>query len=672
MKLLLSWLKEHVDFTVDADELAAALTEVGLAVDGIERREADAILDIDVTTNRVDCMNVRGVAREVSVICGVPLKPLETALVETGSPASEALKVTIEAPELCPRFCARVLDVRMAPSPPWLRERLEAVGVRPISNVVDLTNYVMLELGQPSHAFDLERVPGAELRVRWASEGEKLTTLDGVERTLTGRVGVVASPSQALALAGIMGGASSEVGDDTRLVALEAAYWDPLATRRSARSLGMHTEASHRFERGADPEGPVAATARLGHLLHKLGAGSVRPGLIDVHPAPRPRTSAPLRSSRARLVLGVEVPDARTYAILSGLGFGVGSQSVEVPSWRGDVTREIDLIEEVGRHFGVNRVPSTVPPSRRPGVLRPAQLAERRMRDVLVGAGLAEVVGYSFVSRLLDGNVGVRLANPLAEDQAVLRSSLVQPGLFEALQGNLSHGRRDVAIFELGRVFAPRPGLPHEQPRLALLLAGGARARHWSQTPRPYDFFDARGLLELVAAALGWEELTFRSDVSLPSFLHPGRAAEVQHRGAAIGWLGAVHPEFAQASELRDETLVAELGLDGLIEEAPKAERFQPLPRQPGISRDVSVLCERGMLARDIESWVREAAGPLLCEVVASDRYEGPPIPEGKLSLTLTLRYQDPERTLVSEEVQASVSDVVAALRARGAQIRGE
>jgi phenylalanyl-tRNA synthetase beta chain len=672
VKILLSWLKEHVDCAVDVGMLAAALTEVGLAVDGIEKRGADAILDIDVTTNRVDCMNVRGVAREVSVIYGVPLKPLETQLEEAGPPAAEALRVTIEAPDLCPRFCARVLDVRLGPSPSWLRERLEAVGVRPISNVVDLTNYVMMELGQPTHAFDLARVPGAELCVRWAREGERLKTLDGVERTLGACIGVVAGPSEALALAGLMGGASSEVGDATRVVALEAAYWDALSIRRAARSLGMHTEASHRFERGSDPEGPVAATARLGHLLKKIGAGSVRPGLIDVHPVPRPRAKAPLRSSRLRLVLGVNVPDAKTYAILSGLGFGVGSQSVEIPTWRGDVTREIDLIEEVGRHFGVNRVPSTLPPSRRPGLLRPAQLAERRVRDVLVGAGLAEVVGYSFVSKLLEGTEGVRLANPLAEDQAVLRTSLVQPGLFEALRGNLSQGRRDVRIFELGRVFQPRPGMPHESPRLAILLAGTARPRHWSEKPRPCDFFDVRGLVELLAGTLGWDGISFEPAASLPSFLHPGRAASIHHAGVAIGWLGVVLPEFAQASELRDETVIAELSLDELIENAPKAERFQALPRQPGVVRDVSVLCERGMLARDIEAWVSSAAGPLLREVVVSDRYEGPPLPEGKLSLTLTLRYQDPERTLVSEEVQASVTDVVRALRGRGAEIRGE
>ena len=349
MKLPVAWLKEHVDVPVEPRELADDLTLVGLAVDAVVGHGDDAVLELDITTNRVDAMNVRGVAREAAVIYGLPLKPLSTELRETGAPAAQALRVVIEAPELCPRFCARVLDVRMGPSPAWMRDRLEAVGVRPISNVVDLTNYVMMEIGHPSHAFDLARIPGGELHVRWAREEERLTTLDGVERRLTASMGVIAGPSGALSLAGIMGGASSEVSDETRVVALEAAYWNPLTIRRTARSLGMRTEASHRFERGADREATAVATARIAHLLQGIGAGSARPGLIDAHPAPQPLRSAVLRPSRQRTLLGVDVPDAKATAILTGLGFGIGAaesagRRVTIPSWRSDVSREADLI----------------------------------------------------------------------------------------------------------------------------------------------------------------------------------------------------------------------------------------------------------------------------------------------------------------------------------------
>ncbi len=669
MRILLSWLREHVEVTVPVETLAADLTEVGLAVDGIENIPGDAVLDIDVTTNRVDCMNVRGVAREVAVLYKTSLKPLDVTFAETGALASTALTVAIDAPDLCPRFCARVLDVKMGPSPPWLRERLEALGQRSISNIVDLTNYVMLELGQPTHAFDLAKIPGAALRVRWAREGESLQTLDGVERKLKASHGVVSGPEIGLALAGIMGGASSEIGDGTRTVALEAAYWDPLSIRRGARALGMHTEASHRFERGADPEGPVTALARFAHLLQKIGAGTTRPGLIDVHPAPRRTARLALRPERQRAVLGVDVPDAQRRQILAGLGFKGETPAIEVPSWRGDVSREIDLVEEVGRHYGINKIPSTLPPARRPGGLRPAQVLERRLRDVLVGAGLSEVVSYSFVSRADAG--AVRLSNPLADNQPVLRTSLVDPGLTDVLRLNLSHGRRDVRIFEIGRVYQVREGqLPREDSRLAFLLSG-TPARHWSEKARPADFFDGSGLVELLASAMGWSRPVFEKGNPEP-ILHSGRSAAVRTGGQQVGWVGALQPEFSKDLGLRQEAIVGELVLSELIAKAPAAERFATLPTQPGTSRDLSVVCDRGLPARDIESTVRGAAGRLLRDVMVSDRFEGGSLPAGKVSLTVTLRYQEKERTLTSEEVQESVSAVVTALKGRGAEIRGE
>ncbi|HEY7410038.1 MAG TPA: phenylalanine--tRNA ligase beta subunit-related protein, partial [Vicinamibacteria bacterium] len=308
MKIPLSWLKEFVEVTVEPRRLADDLTMVGLAVDGIETHGAETVLDLDITTNRVDAMNVCGVAREVSVLYGLPLRPPDTTLAEAGAPASQVLSVEIEAPDLCPRFCARVLDVRIAPSPAWLRDRLELVGVRPINNVVDLSNYAMMEMGHPSHAFDLARIPDHRIVVRWARAGETLRTLDGVDRALGPRLGVVAGPREPLALAGIMGGAQSEVTDDTRVVALEAAWWDPLAIRRAAKALGMHTEASHRFERGADiAMGPVGLD-RLAHLAVKIGAGRVHHGMVERRAGERPGRKLRLRPQRVSALLGVEVP----------------------------------------------------------------------------------------------------------------------------------------------------------------------------------------------------------------------------------------------------------------------------------------------------------------------------------------------------------------------------
>jgi phenylalanyl-tRNA synthetase beta chain len=679
VKVPLSWLREFVDVTVEPPRLGDDLTMVGLALEGLETDGEDAVLDIDVTTNRVDAMNVYGIAREVAVVYGVPLKPLDVSLVETGRPAGEVLRVEIEAADLCPRFCARVLDVRLGPSPAWMRDRLEAAGVRPINNVVDLTNYVMLEMGQPSHAFDLARIPSGRLHVRWAREGEKLTTLDGVDRAFTPRMGVVSGPESALALAGIMGGASSEVSDDTRTIALEAAYWDPLSIRRAAKALGMHTEASHRFERGADPEGTAAATARIGHLLRKIGGGSVRPGLIDRTPAPLLRRTASLRLARLDQLLGVAVPDNEARRILDGLGFepsasGGTTIDVRVPTWRGDVSREVDLVEEVGRHFGLARVPATLPPAREAGGLKPSQERERRVRSVLVAAGLTEVVNYSFVSSTLakaSPGEPLRLHNPLSADADVLRSGIVVPGLLTSLRTNLRQGRRDVALFEIGRVFAESgEPLPREERRLGLLLTGRIGSSHWSERGRPADFFDLKGIVETLFRRLGWDPPDLATG-GLPSLLHPGRAAVIVKDGP-IGYLGALHPDLRDAWELREETLVAELSLERLLEETPPVARFEPLARFPPVTRDLSVLGDEGLSAAALRALVRESAGELLREVTVVDRYAGVRIPPGKVSLTLTLRYQHPERTLTGEEVQASLERVTRALKTRGAEIRGE
>jgi phenylalanyl-tRNA synthetase beta chain len=678
VKVPLSWLKEFVDVRVEAARLGEDLTLRGLALEGLETDGADAVLDLDITTNRVDCMNVYGVAREVSVLYGVPLRPLDLSVTETGARAAQALEVVIEAPDLCPRFSARVLDVRLGPSPAWIRDRLEQVGVRPIHNVVDLTNYVMMEMGHPSHAFDLARIPGGQLIVRWAREGEHLTTLDGIERVLGPRHGVVAGREGALALAGVMGGASSEVSEATRTVALEAAYWDPLSIRRAARSLGMHTEASHRFERGADVEGTVAATARIAHLLAKIGAGSARPGLIDIHPGRRAPRQVALRPARTDAVLGTAVPDDRAVAILKGLGFEPGAASAEartftVPTWRGDVSREIDLIEEVGRHHGLDRIPATVPAAHGAEGLRPHQARERRVRDVLVAAGLTEVITHAFVSDALAAGSPPRVAvaNPLSEEQGVLRSSLVVPGLLSTLRTNLRQGRRDVALFEMGRVFLPREGAPAEEHRLGVLLAGQAGPAHWSARARAVDFFDLKGLFEVLADRLGLRPFALAAH-GLPELLHPGKGARLADDGGVAGWLGALHPDILRAWDVRGEVYAAELSLDPLLAARPAPARYRALARAPQVLRDLSVVCDRSLSAAELEGRVRAAGGDRLRSVRVVDRYEGPPVPAGKVSVTLTLAFQDPERTLTGDEVQAAVDRVVGDLRAAGAEIRGE
>jgi phenylalanyl-tRNA synthetase beta chain len=675
MKVPLGWLKEFVDVRAEPKKLAEDLTLAGLAVEGIEAHGAETVFELDITTNRVDCMNVFGVAREVSVLYGVPLRGPEVSLRESGRPAGECLEVAIASPALCPRFCARVLDVRIGPSPAWIRERLELLGVRPINNVVDLTNYVLMELGHPSHAFDLARVAGGQLLVRFAREGEKLTTLDGVARTLAPAIGVVAGTEGPLGLAGIMGGASSEVSEATTTIALEAAYWNPLTVRRAAKALSMHTEASHRFERGADPEAPPRALDRIAHLLAKIGAGSVRPGLVDVGKAP-PRRWVALRHERIRAVLGVAVPEERTGAILAGLGFSPGAPGTfTVPSFRGDVTREEDLIEEVARHYGLDKIPSELPPAREPGTLSPLLTGERAVRGFLVGAGLTEVTTLAFVSESEAGASGeplLALANPIAEDQGALRNSVVVPGLLGALRTNVRQGRRDVAIFEIGQVFRQKDRWPGEERRLGILLAGSARAGHWADdAPRAFDVFDVKGLLEGLSVRLDVRPFGFGKGPHLP-FLHPGRSAALLRDGRSFGHFGALHPDLHEAWEVRGDVVVAELDMGELFRDAPGPVRFEALGRFPVVHRDLSVVVDAALSASEVERTALLGAGELARSARIVDRYVGPPIPEGRVNLTVALRLQNPERTLTSEEVQASLGRAVEALKELGAEIRGE
>jgi phenylalanyl-tRNA synthetase beta chain len=681
MRVPLSWLREFVPVEAEPRRLADDLTAAGLAVDAVEETGGDTVLDLDVTTNRVDCMNVYGVAREVAALYGLGLRPIDTSVAAAGPPAAEALDVSIEAPDLCGRFSARLLDVKVGPSPSWLRDRLELVGIRSINNVVDLTNYVMVEMGQPSHAFDLARVPGGKLVVRWSREGERLTTLDGVERALPARVGVIAGQGgdPALAVAGVMGGASSEIGDETRVVALEAAWWDPLAVRRGARALAMHTEASHRFERGADVAAGPPALDRLAHLLARVGGGTVRPGLVERRGHDRPARTVRLRAARVSALLGAEVPRLHQVRTLESLGFLVSGSGPEaevlVPSWRLDVTREVDLAEEVGRHFGLGRVASALPPAGRPGTLRRSQRRERRIREVLAGVGFTEIVNYAFAAAAqMDGapETRVRLANPLTEEQDTLRTSLVVPGLLSTLRTNLRLGRRDVAVFELGRVFAREGGVPREERRLAVLLSGSTHPHHWSMKPRPFDLFDMKGVAELLFARLGEPPLEIDRQAGPPAFLHPGRAVGLRRDGRPVGYAGAVHPDVRGAWELKDEAVVLELLLEHLVEAAPRAARFAALDRFPAVQRDLSVVCDEATPAAEIDARVRGAAGERLRSVSLLDRYTGNQVAPGKVSLTVSLRFQDPERTLTGEEVQAAVDAVVRDLVAAGFEIRGE
>ena len=684
MKIPVSWVKDFVDLKVSAEQLADDLTSVGLACDGIEKFGDEAVLDLDITTNRVDAMNMHGVAREAATFYGLPLKPLDLTFPESGAPSGDSLRVAIEAPELCPRFAARVFDVRVGPSPSWMKDRLELAGQRSISNIVDLSNYVMLEMGQPTHAFDLHRLRGGLLKARMAKAGEVVKTLDDVERTLATTMGVVADAEGALAIAGIMGGASSEISGGTTTVALEAAYWNPLLIRRAAKVLGMHTDASHRFERGADPAGGPISIARFAHLANKGAMGTARPRLIQARGAEVQARRLTLNLGSVDARLGTNVPAVEAKTTLIRLGFEVTEPDpgaaahlgtarawdVVVPTWRGDCTREVDLIEEVARHHGLMKIARTVPASRRAAVLTPAQRTERQLKALLSGLGYREALHVNFVSSAkCDPSQGaiVKIANPLSVDQDALRTSLVMPGLLEALERNQRHGARDIQFFETGRTFAPSPEGPTETPRLALLISG-ATPRGWAGKARAIDFFDLKRTVEEILSRHSSTAFAFTRE-GVPPFLHPGRSVVIHLDGRACGYLGEVHPDTIAAFALKDRPVVAEIATDAL--NVREALAFTAFSRFPEVVRDLSILAPLNANAAEITALAREQAGAAARRVELIDRFEGAGVPAGQVSLTLSFVFQDEARTLSSEEVERSMDRVRASFSEKGYVVRG-
>ncbi|MCE2540645.1 MAG: phenylalanine--tRNA ligase subunit beta [Acidobacteria bacterium] len=692
MRILVSWLRELVPVTVSVDELAEALTAHGFEVSAVDpappipgrpARGEDAVLDLEITTNRPDCLSVAGIAREVSTIYGGAITWPALADTPTGD---DALPVTIEedALALCPRYAASVAEVRVAPSPAWMAARLEAAEVRPINNVVDVTNYVMLELGQPMHAFDLDRLAGGELRIRRARAGETVRTLDGVERQLAGDMLVIADGALPQAVAGVMGGADSEVGDRTARIAFESAWFDPVSVRRTSKRLALSTDASFRFERGADVEAPVQAMRRAQQLLTEIGGGTPRGPIVDRYPTPRHRATVTLRHARIGHVLGVEVEPGFVPATLERLGFGVDGEATEgggrprwrvtVPPHRGDVSREIDLIEEIARHHGYERFPSTFPALvRPPAPASGTRSRQRLLRRVLTAGGCSEAITYGFIEeaagRPFVGRADdlVRIANPLSEKFAVLRPSLI-PGLLDALIHNRRREHRDIRLFEIGRRFTSADG---ETAGFAVALTGASAPRHWSGGQRQTDLFDIIGLVDRVCDAFG---VTPAYEPVERDTLVRGRTAAVQAtlpdaaEPLQLGYVGQLAPAIAEARGLPadDEIYVAELDLPALTSGGSNPNRMvaAPLPRYPSIVRDLAVIVDAALPAGTVRDTIRSVAPETLLQVREFDLYQGKGIPDGHMSLAFRLTFRAADRTLTDVEVQQATNTIVDALKA--------
>jgi len=690
MRISLEWLREYVEVNIPTATLVQLLHGLGLPVEGIESHGDDTVLDIELTANRPDCMSVLGVAREVALALGRPLRMRKLKPVEHPPAAADRVAIEIADPEGCPRFTARVIDgVRVGPSPAWVQRRLEASGVRAIANVVDITNYVMLELGQPMHAFDYDRVDGHRLIVRRAKPGERLVTLDGVDRTMDPEMLVVADARRAVALAGIIGGGDTEIGPGTTRVLLEAAYWNPITIGRTARRLGLRTEASARFERGMDPAGPVPAQHRAAELLTEWCGGRVLRGIVDVSGRrPRPRTIR-FRAQRAAAVLGVQIPSARIVRTLRGLGCTVAGPrparpaargggrgtvlAVRPPSFRPDLGREEDLIEEVARIHGYDRIPPTMPRGMTlPATIEPVLRIDARVREILARLGLSEVMTLTLVSAEVAAEAGAPAAvlqNPLVADQSALRTSLM-PGLVSILASNAARRVEDVHVFELGRVFRPHGGAnsqgarPEERRSIGIGVMG--RWRTGWNVPLDVaaaDFYHVKGIVETLLRELGVGGWTVEPLAGPAPWWHPGRSALLCRGGSVAGRFGELHPDLHAAHRLPHRAYLAEVDLESLLSAAVLVKPAPELPRYPSIERDVAAVVPDQLPVARVEATIRAAAGPLLEALDLFDVYSGPPVPPHHRNVAYRLRLRAPDRTLAADEAEEIMQQVRIALQ---------
>ncbi len=638
----------------------------------------DYILELSPTPNRGDCLSVLGIARELSALTGVPLRLPDIRLKEEEVGAEEFIKVEILAPDHCPRYTARYLwDVKVGPSPFWMRLRLMRSGMRPINNVVDITNYVMLELGQPLHAFDYDRLRERKIVVRLAEDGERFVTLDGKERVLDRQTLMICDAEGPVAIGGVMGGLDSEIEEGTQRVLLESAFFAPSSIRRTSRFLKLETEASHRFSRGVDPELAPYASARAADLMVRYAQGKLAKGIVDVYPNPWRPPKVYVDIGWIRDFLGVDLTEEEAKDYLGRLNMKVevlseGRWEVTPPSYRFDIQREVDIAEEVGRLKGYGEIPEKLP--RLLPLSREVERSdlERKLKEMMVGYGFYEVLTYSFISprsmEVLGIGEGLRLLNPLSEEGSVMRTSLL-PGLLEVARFNSNRGIKDLRIFELRKVYLPQDGeLPREEKRLAALAAGNFWPRWWREKGRAVDFYVMKGCVEGILREFGIADVEFVTPRDI-SFLHPGQGALLRLKDKEMGFLGRLAPQVEEAFELQG-VYVLELNVEELLQRAEKRKVYRPLPRFPGIYRDIALLVDEDMAAEEVMKLVLGCKPPFLERVEFLDCYSGPPLPQGKKNLALRLYFRAEDRTLTDEEANEGQKRVIEALKGAGLQLR--
>ena len=644
---------------------------------------ADVVFELEITPNRPDCLSLIGVAREIRAETGNPLKLPTVDLKESDINVQDLTSVTINAPDLCPRYAARVIQgVKVTESPAWLQQRLESVGIGVINNIVDVTNFVLMEYGQPLHAFDYHKLTENRIVVRRATDDEQITTLDEVERELTPDMLVIADAEKPVALAGIMGGYNSEITETTCDVLLESAYFNPSSIRATAKALGISTEASYRFERGADPGAVLTALDRAAQLITELAGGTICDGIVDVYPGQQPLTEIQLRPERVNFVLGTTLEAAEMVQILDRLGFDVDTTGkvyqVTVPTFRSDLTREIDLIEEIARVYGYDNIPTTLPKGDIPvPAPSPKTEARRRIKHFLLAAGMMEAVNYSFCDPNCFDKIRLnaddplrntlQLRNPLSPEMSVLRTTLT-PGLLENAQHNRNHQIDTIALFEIGGVFV-HDAKEKEPERVTGVLIGQIGEGVYSDPYRHPDFFDIKGLVEGLLEVCGVVDWTLQKTDVLT--FHPGRNAEVLLGDRRIGVFGEVHPEVLENYDLPYKAYLFEFDLEGLADAATFAKRFEPISIYPKVARDLAIVVDKETLSDMPTELIYTTGGDSVDSVRLFDVYEGEQVPEGKKSLAYTITYHSATETLTDKAVNTLHDEVVKCLnRELGAELR--
>lgn len=687
-----NWLKDLIDLDLSVDETAAKLTRVGLAVEGIHTHGDDSVFDIDLTSNRPDCLSHFGVARELGVITGrgpkvegrPEEKPADDPLDAVPFPSILAPDIVrVEEPDLCNRFTARIIrNVKIGPSPRWLIDRLKAVGERSINNVADITNYVMLELGQPMHAFDLDKLAENRIVVRRARTGESITTLDDVERNLDESMLTICDAEKPVAVAGVMGGKDSGITDATTNVVLEVAYFDRESIRHTSRKLGLATEASYRFERGVDVENLKRASDRAAELIAEL-AGGETVEFVDVYTRRQAVASIISHdiSAAVKRLTGLDVVTDECIRILGALGIEIeGSDekgtTFKVPTWRHDIAIEEDLVEEIARHAGYENIAEELPPAFGAGEYQAAEVRKKLLRQRLVDLGFDEAICYSFIDTKFDGQYqtipGI-LDESANEKFVTLRDSVIEgairmrptltPALLDSVRFNLNHQRRDLKLFEIGKVFAANPvegDLPVERELFGIAITGGEMLQKHLEPVRSLDFYDAKGAVEAALDAVGFPAVEFR--LAEVKHLRPGQTASLHIDGGLVGYVGRLSDRIAAEFKFRNPVFVAEVDLDSVLNRNPPVTVYRPLPKYPSVIRDVSFLVDRTTSFDDVRAAVIDQGYDICRHIGFVDVFEGKGVEDGKRSLTVRMEYRSDDRTLTEEDVNAAHAGILKTL----------